>query len=192
MLLIAIRLVRARPASPHPCDHDSLLLHNLSIIGLPRGQTRMPDQPRPRPVDGTDATVAYHKMWLGTAGSKRFSPGSKPAVLKVDGWRLGWPSARTLVFLSTPPIPPPSGSTPTWPPPQSSQPTQPSKMPVPVASPPTTIYGSRWPASLGQPAALPRSPASATSGPAKATFWLGQEPRPATSHARRSTDHQSQ
>jgi hypothetical protein len=131
-------------------------------------------------------------MWLGTAGSKRFSPGSKPAVLKVDGWRLGWPSARTLVFLSTPPIPPPSGSTPTWPPPQSSQPTQPSKMPAPVASPPTTIYGSRWPASLGQPAALPRPPASAASGPAKATFWLGQGPRPATSHARRSTDHQSQ
>jgi predicted amidohydrolase len=40
-------------------------------------------------IDGTGATVAYHKMWLGTAESDRFAPGSKPAVLDVDGWRLG-------------------------------------------------------------------------------------------------------
>ena len=40
-------------------------------------------------VDGTGATVAYHKMWLGTIESDRFTPGSKPAVLDVDGWRLG-------------------------------------------------------------------------------------------------------
>jgi predicted amidohydrolase len=26
---------------------------------------------------------------LGTAESQRFSPGSKPAVLDIDGWRLG-------------------------------------------------------------------------------------------------------
>jgi predicted amidohydrolase len=40
-------------------------------------------------VDGTGVTVAYHKMWLGEAESHRFSPGSKPAALEVDGWRLG-------------------------------------------------------------------------------------------------------
>ncbi|MEV7968320.1 carbon-nitrogen hydrolase family protein [Sphaerisporangium sp. NPDC088356] len=40
-------------------------------------------------VDGTGATVAYRKMWLGTAEAERFTPGSKPAVLDVDGWRLG-------------------------------------------------------------------------------------------------------
>jgi predicted amidohydrolase len=40
-------------------------------------------------IDGTGATVAYRKMWLGTAESDRFTPGSKPAVLEVDGWRLG-------------------------------------------------------------------------------------------------------
>ena len=40
-------------------------------------------------VQGTGATVAYHKMWLGGAEPKRFTPGSKPAVLEVDGWRLG-------------------------------------------------------------------------------------------------------
>jgi predicted amidohydrolase/RimJ/RimL family protein N-acetyltransferase len=40
-------------------------------------------------VEGTGATVAYHKMWLSTTESNRFTPGSRPAVLDVDGWRLG-------------------------------------------------------------------------------------------------------
>jgi predicted amidohydrolase len=40
-------------------------------------------------VSGSGATVAYHKIWLGTAESERFSPGSQPAVLEIDGWRLG-------------------------------------------------------------------------------------------------------
>jgi predicted amidohydrolase len=40
-------------------------------------------------VDGTGATFAYHKMWLGGAEPDRFSPGGAPAVLEVDGWRLG-------------------------------------------------------------------------------------------------------
>jgi predicted amidohydrolase len=40
-------------------------------------------------VEGTGVTVAYHKLWLSTTESKRFTLGSKPAVLDVDGWRLG-------------------------------------------------------------------------------------------------------
>ena len=40
-------------------------------------------------VDGTGGSVAYHKMWLGDAESDRFTPGAAPAVLEVDGWRLG-------------------------------------------------------------------------------------------------------
>jgi predicted amidohydrolase len=40
-------------------------------------------------VEGTGITVAYRKLWLGAAESERFSPGDKPAVLDVDGWRLG-------------------------------------------------------------------------------------------------------
>jgi predicted amidohydrolase len=40
-------------------------------------------------VDGTGATVAYRKMWLATAEAGRFTPGSEPVVLEVDGWRLG-------------------------------------------------------------------------------------------------------
>jgi predicted amidohydrolase len=40
-------------------------------------------------VEGTGATVAYHKMWLSTTEANRFTPGNQPAVLDVDGWRLG-------------------------------------------------------------------------------------------------------
>lgn len=39
--------------------------------------------------NGGGATVAYRKIWLGGAEAGRFSPGSGPAVLEVDGWRLG-------------------------------------------------------------------------------------------------------
>jgi predicted amidohydrolase len=40
-------------------------------------------------VNASGAAVAYHKLWLGTVESERFTPGREPAVLDVDGWRLG-------------------------------------------------------------------------------------------------------
>ena len=40
-------------------------------------------------VDGTGATVAYRKMWLSTTETERFRPGTEPAALDIDGWRLG-------------------------------------------------------------------------------------------------------
>ena len=40
-------------------------------------------------VDGTGISVAYRKLWLAEVEAERFSPGDKPAVLEVDGWRLG-------------------------------------------------------------------------------------------------------
>jgi predicted amidohydrolase len=40
-------------------------------------------------VDLDGVRVAYRKMWLGGAEPERFSPGVEPAVLEVDGWRLG-------------------------------------------------------------------------------------------------------
>jgi predicted amidohydrolase len=40
-------------------------------------------------VDGRGATVAYCKLWVDTSEAHRFTPGSQPAVLDVDGWRLG-------------------------------------------------------------------------------------------------------
>jgi predicted amidohydrolase len=40
-------------------------------------------------VDGKGARVVYRKMFLGGAEAARFSPGDAPAVLDVDGLRLG-------------------------------------------------------------------------------------------------------
>jgi predicted amidohydrolase len=40
-------------------------------------------------VDGDGAAVAYRKMWLSDAEAERFVPGDAPAVVEVDGWRLG-------------------------------------------------------------------------------------------------------
>jgi predicted amidohydrolase len=40
-------------------------------------------------VSSAGVEVAYRKTWLGAAESTRFSPGDGPAVLEVDGWRLG-------------------------------------------------------------------------------------------------------
>lgn len=62
---------------------------SLALVGAP-----VPgDAGRPHmamlAIEGTGATVAYRKMWLGTAESERFAPGSQPAALDVDGWRLG-------------------------------------------------------------------------------------------------------
>jgi len=40
-------------------------------------------------VDGGGARVAYRKQYLGAAEAAHFVPGREPAVLEVDGWRLG-------------------------------------------------------------------------------------------------------
>ena len=40
-------------------------------------------------VDADGISVAYRKLWLSEAEARRFAPGDKPAVLEVDGWRLG-------------------------------------------------------------------------------------------------------
>jgi predicted amidohydrolase len=40
-------------------------------------------------IDGSGARIVYRKMWLGGDEPSRFTPGARPAVLGVDGWRLG-------------------------------------------------------------------------------------------------------
>lgn len=40
-------------------------------------------------VDAGGAVVAYRKVWLGGSESGRFVAGPAPAVLEIDGWRLG-------------------------------------------------------------------------------------------------------
>lgn len=40
-------------------------------------------------VDAGGAHVAYRKQWIAASESHRFSAGARPAVISVDGWRLG-------------------------------------------------------------------------------------------------------
>jgi predicted amidohydrolase len=40
-------------------------------------------------VDAAGAAVVYRKVWLGSEEARRFTPGPAPAVLEIDGWRLG-------------------------------------------------------------------------------------------------------
>lgn len=40
-------------------------------------------------VDGDGGRAAYRKMFLGGAEPDHFAPGVEPAVVEVDGWRLG-------------------------------------------------------------------------------------------------------
>lgn len=62
---------------------------SLALAGAPvRGQAGG-DHIGTLAVRGGGATAVYHKLWLGGAEPGRFSPGSQPAVLEVDGWRLG-------------------------------------------------------------------------------------------------------
>jgi len=49
-------------------------------------------------VDGDGARVAYRKMWLGSAESGCFAPGTQPAVLEVDGWRIGLAVCRDTII----------------------------------------------------------------------------------------------
>jgi len=49
-------------------------------------------------VDGSGATVAYRKVYVHTDEAKRFTPGSGPGILEVDGWRLGLAICRDTRF----------------------------------------------------------------------------------------------
>jgi predicted amidohydrolase len=41
-------------------------------------------------IDGAGARIAYRKMWLGAEEvAAGFAPGPSPAVVSVDGWRIG-------------------------------------------------------------------------------------------------------
>jgi len=62
---------------------------SLALVGAPvSGEAGRPNI-AVLAVDGGGASVAYRKTWLGGAEPDRFAPGDAPAVLEVDGWRLG-------------------------------------------------------------------------------------------------------
>jgi predicted amidohydrolase len=60
----------------------------LALVGAPVA-TEAGDHIAVLAVDGDGAAIAYRKMWLGDAEAVRFTPGDEPAVVEVDGWRLG-------------------------------------------------------------------------------------------------------
>lgn len=62
---------------------------SLALVGAPVNGDEGSSQIAMLAIEGTGATVAYRKLWLGTAEADRFAPGSTPAALEVDGWRLG-------------------------------------------------------------------------------------------------------
>jgi predicted amidohydrolase len=62
---------------------------SLALVGAPLEGAAGQSHISMLAIDGTGASVAYRKMWLSTEESNRFTPGSTPAVLDVDGWRLG-------------------------------------------------------------------------------------------------------
>jgi predicted amidohydrolase len=62
---------------------------SLALVGAPvQGENGQPHIAL-LAIDGRGVTVAYRKMWLGEAEATRFRPGDVPAVIEVDGWRLG-------------------------------------------------------------------------------------------------------
>jgi predicted amidohydrolase len=62
---------------------------SLALVGAPTRAGADTDHLSVLAVDGGGARVAYHKWFLGGDEPARFTPGTGPAVLEVDGWRLG-------------------------------------------------------------------------------------------------------
>jgi predicted amidohydrolase len=62
---------------------------SLALIGAPVDAGRGRPEIAMLAVDGAGATVAYSKIWLHGSEAERFSPGTKPALVEVGGWRLG-------------------------------------------------------------------------------------------------------
>jgi predicted amidohydrolase len=72
-----------------PIVEACLAAGTLALVGAPvDGQDGRPHIAM-LAIDGAGARVAYRKMWLGGDEPRRFAPGHAPAVLEVDGWRLG-------------------------------------------------------------------------------------------------------
>ncbi|WP_119726411.1 carbon-nitrogen hydrolase family protein [Thermomonospora amylolytica] len=62
---------------------------SLALVGAPIRGDAGREHIAMLAVDAAGVSVAYRKMWLGTAEAERFTPGDGPAVVTVDGRRLG-------------------------------------------------------------------------------------------------------
>jgi predicted amidohydrolase len=64
---------------------------SIALVGAPLADESSDGPPyiATLAVDGDGVTVAYRKRWPCAEEAERFAAGDKPAVLVVDGWRLG-------------------------------------------------------------------------------------------------------
>ncbi len=93
-----LSLTGYEPDAPAISTDDALLMPiveacaqtgSLALVGAPVDGEGGASHIATLAIDGAGITVAYCKMWLGGAELDRFTPGAGPAVLEVDGWRLG-------------------------------------------------------------------------------------------------------
>ena len=61
----------------------------IALVGAPVREDDGREYIATLAVTGESTTVAYRKMHLHGEEVLRFAPGEKPAVLEIDGWRLG-------------------------------------------------------------------------------------------------------
>ena len=62
---------------------------SIALVGAPVGGDEGTHHIGILAIDGTRAAVAYRKVWLGGDEPYHFRSGPGPAVVEVDGWRLG-------------------------------------------------------------------------------------------------------
>jgi predicted amidohydrolase len=62
---------------------------SLALLGAPAAGSGGRSHIAMLAADGSGVSVAYRKIWLGGAEPEHFEAGEAPAVLEVDGWRLG-------------------------------------------------------------------------------------------------------
>ncbi|WP_433174699.1 carbon-nitrogen hydrolase family protein [Actinoallomurus sp. CA-150999] len=61
----------------------------IALVGAPVREDDGREYIATLAVTGESTTVAYRKMHLHGEEVRRFTPGEKPEVLEIDGWRLG-------------------------------------------------------------------------------------------------------
>ena len=77
----------------------------IALVGAPVREDDGREYIATLAVTGESTTVAYRKMHLHGEEVLRFAPGEKPAVLEIDGWRLGLAIVSTPRCRSTRPTP---------------------------------------------------------------------------------------
>ena len=86
--------LEAAPVDPQGAALDPLAqacgdAGSIALVGAPIAGPGDQDFIAMLAVNAAGAVVLYRKRWLGQEESIRFSPGDEPAVLEVDGWRIG-------------------------------------------------------------------------------------------------------